>query len=152
MATFNREDYTSFRAVNLRGSGGIRFTSDVDGNQSTLMVKASTDSPRQYYLPDKSGTLPIMGTFSVQLPAIAATTWTQSTIATVAGIRAEDALAVCQNGGASAGYAEVGATSASTSRVFVRAIPGNGNITLVFNNQGAATGYVDWVFSYLAAR
>ena len=71
---------------------------------------------------------------------------------TVSGIRTGDALAVWQNGGASAGYEEVGITSGSTSRILARAYPGQGQITLVFFNFGAATGYVDWNFSYLAMK
>ena len=151
MAVYGDKSYTNFTGVNLKNTAAIRLELD-GGFAGTISVKPAPDASRAWTLPDKSGTFPIMGTFAVQLPAIAATTFTQSTIATVSGIRAEDALAVWHNTGVSAGYAEVGITSASTSRILARAYPGNGNITLVFFNFGAATGYVEWTFSYLAMR
>lgn len=148
MATYGPFNYTSFQGVNLRTSAGIRFPADVSGNESTLSIKASSDTARAWSFPDKSGTLPITGTFGIQLPAIAATTYVQSTIVTVAGIRLEDALTVTRSDqGVSAGYA-----TASTARIFYSAIPGNGNITMSFLNMGAATGYGELCFSYTAAR
>lgn len=144
MATYNKFDYTTFKAVNLRGSGGIRFVGD--GGAGTLIIKASNEGDRQYYLPDKSGTFPIMGTFSVQLPAL--TTAYYSTVATVTGIRSEDALVVMPNKQNSAAYG----FDNGTGVILIAATPGAGQITLYFANLGNGTGYVDRWYSYLACR
>lgn len=147
MATYNGENYTSFKGVNLRNTGAIRLEMD-GGFNGSVSVKASPDASRAWQFPDKSGTFPIMGTFAVQLPT--ATKAIYSTIVTVSGIRAEDALVVQLNGANNAsttyGFGN------STGIILVNSIPGNGNITLFFSNPGNATGYVDLRASYLAAR
>lgn len=132
MATYNGKNYTTFSNVNLRG-GSLRTESE-DGYVLTL--------------PAKTGTMPISGTFSVQLPAVAATTFAYSTIVTVSGIRVEDALTVTRSDqGVSASYA-----TTSTAKIFYSAVPANGSITLNFVNLGAATGYTEHVFSFTASR
>lgn len=151
MTTFNNNDFTGFKGVNLKGSTQIRIHGD--GFSGTMKADLSEGVDRAWTFPNKSGTFPIMGTFRIQLPAIAASTQIQSTIATVAGIRAEDALTVQVNQGVSAGYGDMGGiTSGGTARILATAFPGNGNITLTFFNLGVATGYVDLVCSYLAVR
>lgn len=151
MATYGGQDYTSFRAVNVRGSTNFRMESGAAAG--TIKVDLSEGLDRAYTFPNKSGTFPIMGSFAIQLPALGVGTSVQSTIATVAGIRAEDALVVMVNGGVSAGYGALTGAGA-TQRIIYQALPGNGNITVSFLNYGAATGtgYVELVCSYLAVR
>lgn len=151
MADYNGQSMTNFRAVNLRGS--IQLRVDASPAAGTIKADLSEGLDRAWTLPNKSGTFPIMGSFAIQLPAIAATTQIQSTVATVSGIRAEDALTVIVNKGASAGYGDMNnVTSGGTARILATAFPGNGNITLTFFNLGVATGYVELVCSYLAVR
>ena len=143
--------YFNIASAGLRlGTGYVSLHSR--NTEGTLSTSASLETARAWALPDVSGTMPIMGSFAVQLPSLAATTYTQSTIVTVSGIRLGDALAVWHNGVVTSTYDEVGITSAATSRILARAMPGNGSITLVFFNAGAASGYVQWIFSYLAMR
>ena len=148
MAVYGNQNFTSFTAVNLKGTTAIRFAADVAGNESTLSVRPSLDAARAWSFPDKSGTFPIMGTFRVQIPALT-TNWF-STIVTVSGIRAEDALIVQFNGpgvtGTTYGFAS------STGYIMSQVIPGNGNITIQLNNIGNSTGYLDLTASYLAMR
>lgn len=144
------QSFTNFRAVNLRGSTVMRLQADAVGG---TMSVAHLEADRAWSFPDKSGRFPIMGTFAVQLPAIAATTQIQSTTVTVSGVRTEDGLAVWLNRGTTAGYGDLNnVTSGGTSRILVRGEPGAGNITLYFFNLGVATGYVEYVCSYLAVR
>ena len=151
MANFGGFNYPTFNGVNLKNSAYIRL--QINENVGTFTVSESyNDTSRAWNFPNKSGTFPIMGTFAIQLPAIAATTYVQSTIATVSGIRTEDALTVLINRGVTAGYGAVHQSSAITSRILAMAEPGNGQITLHFFNAGAATGYVEWICSYLAMR
>lgn len=150
MATIGNQDYTNFRAVNLRGSSVIRLQAGAVGG--TVRVD-HMEADRAWSFPDKSGRFPIMGTFAVQLPAIAASTQIQSTVVTVSGIRTEDGLAVWLNKGTSGGYGDLNnVTSGGTSRILVRGEAGAGNITLYFFNLGVATGYVEYICSYLAVR
>lgn len=151
MATFNGQDYTSHQGVNLTGTAALRF--EGVGVNGTLKADLGDGTSRAWQLPNKSGTMPIMGTFAIQLPAIAATTQVQSTTVTVSGIRTEDGLSVIVNKGTSAGYGAVNnGASGATARILATAYPGDGNITLTFFNLGVATGYVELVCSYLAVR
>ena len=149
MAFYGGESFTNFRAVNLRGSTVVRLQA---GAVAGTVRVDHMEADRAWSFPDKSGRFPIMGTFAVQLPSIAAATTHYSTIVTVAGVRSEDGLAVWLNGGVSAGYGDIGPTSGGTARILWRASPGAGNITLAFLNTGSTTGYVEWVCSYLAVR
>lgn len=137
MATYEGKDFTSFRNVNLRGTNTERGSVRSEENGEEGVVKLTI----------KDGTAPISGTFAIQIPAIAATTSVTSTIATVAGIRAEDGLTVSLQGGTSAGYG-----TTTTAKILYSAIPGNGSITLNFVNLGAATGYTEHVIAYTAVR
>ena len=151
MSSIGGQNYTSFSGVNLKGTAAIRFAAD-GGFESTLSIAQSLDAARAYRLPDKSGTFPIMGTFRVQFPTITATTNIFSTVVTVTGIRAEDALVVQLNQGVSAGYDVLAVGSGATARILNAAVPGNGQITLGFLNNGLTTGYADLIYSYLAMR
>ena len=144
------QNYTNFPAVRLRGSASLRIAAT--GGEATFSID-HLEADRAYTFPDKSGRFPIMGTFAIQLPAIAAGTSTQSTIATVTGIRTEDGLGVWLNRGVTAGYGEMNSiTSGGTARILAYSSPGAGNITLTFFNYGVATGYVELVYSYVAVR
>lgn len=152
MATIGGQDYTGLRAINLRGSTKLRLEGD-GGFAGTLSVRAAQDSSRAWTFPDKSGTFPIMGTFAVQLKGPGAAENSFSTIVTVSGIRAEDALLVQLNRGSpSSGYDLIGANSGATAFILTSAKPGNGNVTLMFYNALGATSYVDLQCSYLAMR
>lgn len=147
MAIYGGENFTNFKGVNFKNTAFIRVEGD-GGVASTFSVKPSQDAGRAYIFPDKSGSIPIMGTFQVQLPSIAEVHY--STAVTVSGIRAEDALIVQFNGvgvaGTTYGFEQ------STGYILKQAVPGNGSIKLYFHNLGNATGYTDMTMSYLACR
>lgn len=147
MATYGKQDFTSFRAVNIRSSVAFRFAADVYGNEATLAVKPSEDTANQWYFPAKNGTFPIMGTFVVQIPANAGLVTALSTLVTVSGIRAEDAVVVQFNKGVSAGYNLI-----NTAYIILSASPGNGNILLTYMTGGGGTAYLEQICSYLAVR
>ena len=151
MSTKGGFDYTGLRGVDLKNTAAIRLQSD-GGYTGTVSMAASADADRAYRFPDKSGTFPIMGTFNVQFPTITSTSNTFSTIVTVAGIRAEDAVVVMLNSGISAAYSVVGMGSGATARILNSVTPGNGNVTLGFINNGLTTVYSDLIYSYLAVR
>lgn len=151
MASYGNANYTNFHGVNLKDTAAIRFAAD-GGFESTLSIAQSLDAARAYRLPDKSGTFPIMGTFRVQFPTITSTSNVFSTVVTVAGIRAEDALVVQLNSGVSAGYDVLAVGSGVTARILNAVTPGNGQITMGFLNNGLTTGYADLIYSYLAMR
>ena len=146
--------YTNFENVRLygttSGTGNIRFAGQ-NASEGTLTI-TTLDGARYWELPNKSGRFPIMGSFAIQVPAIAATTSMQSTVVTVGGITAPDALVVQVNGGTSAGYGAINQGGGGSARVLFQALPGAGNITLTFVNLGTATGYTEYVCSYLAMR
>ena len=139
------ENYTGFSGVNLKNTAAIRLEMD-GGFAGTISAKRSSDASREWILPDKSGTLPIMGTFAVQLPAGVAAFF--SSAVTVSGIRAEDAVIVGLTTPASIGYD----FDNSTAYILNSVRPTNGGLTLFFQNLGNATGYIELVGSYLAVR
>lgn len=147
MATYNKQDYTGHRGVNLNGSTAIRFDSGFAAG--TMKADLSEGLDRAYQLPNKSGTFPIMGTFAVQLPGLTSTTNQYSTIVTVSGIRVEDGLMVQPNKGVSAGYSLSGA--GGTARILLSAEAQNGAILLTYFNQ-ATTAYAELVYTYSAVR
>ena len=144
MATFGGQDYTNFRAVSLRGSVNLRFA--VDAAAGTLRADLSEGLDRAYTLPNKSGTLPISGTFTVNLGVVAAND-ILSTNVTVSGIRAEDAIVTSiQNmtttGIGTRGFVFIGGCSA-----------GNGGVHMTFvNATDTGTIYKDIVIAYTAVR
>lgn len=154
------KNFTNFQNVRVVGSVGsgtgvIRFVEgggSSTGDEGTLTILA-LEASRSWYLPDKSGTFPIAGSFAIQLPSIGANTNIQTTVVTVGGIRTSDALVVTVNGGTSAGYGAINnGASGATSRILFQALPGAGNITISFVNLGVATGYVEFICSYAAMR
>lgn len=149
MATYGGFNYTNFNAVNLKTTGGLRFNLD-GGKAGTLSVKASVDANRQWYLPDKSGNIGITGTFTVNLPIVAATS-TYSTNVTVAGVRAEDAM-VCsvQN----IYYTNTLSNFANNSLPLLAGCKcGNGGVNLTFINPSTTgTIYEDLVLAYTIVR
>lgn len=148
----NLRIFGSATTTGLRGSTGIVRFAGLNANEGTLTI-TTLDGDRYWELPNKSGRFPIMGSFAIQLPLISATTDMQSTVVTVGGITAVDALVVQVNGGTSTGYGAVNlGASGATSRILFRALPGAGNITLTFANLGVSTGYVEYVCSYVAVR
>lgn len=148
MATYNGQDFTTFRGVNTRATIALRFAADVAGNESTLSVRPSQDTARAYFFPDKSGTFGITGTFSVDLPIVASSGYL-STIVTVAGIRAEDALLITPMNNGAAGAI----VSARGVALIGDAQAGNGNITINFVNAFAtATIARTSTFAYTAMR
>lgn len=147
--TFGKNNYTGFQAVNLKGSGGILFGIN-DANQGTISINsASLEASRNWNLPDKSGVFPISGTFAVQLPAALGNNVWFSTLATVSGIRAEDALTVSFQGEESTSY---GYGGTSTKYILLAGKPLNGQIQLDFYNLGQGTGYTRQIYSYTAVR
>ena len=152
MATYGGFNYTNFKAVNLRTTGALRLEMD-GGFAGTLAAKASPDTDKQWYLPDKSGSIGITGTFTVNLPAItgllAAGTDVYGTNVTVTGVRAEDAI-VCT-------IQNMIATGASTTNRGVALLggcqAGNGGVYLTFVNPTAsATVYKDIIMAYTIVR
>ncbi len=145
MATYGGFNFTSFKGVNLKNTAAIRVESD--GKIGTLAVKESMDTDKQWFLPDKSGTLPIAGTFNVSLPVIAAGTFYRTAI-TVSGLRTEDGIVVTiqgdplKNAGAIQNPAQL-----------VAAQPANGSITLTFACLGGTTtAYQEIPCAYVAVR
>lgn len=146
MATIGGQDYTGFRAVNLRGSTSVRIAA---GNAAgTISADLTEGLDRAWTFPNKSGRFPIMGTFRVQFPTAVGAFF--STIVTVSGIRVEDALVVQLNGPGAAGLTY--GFAQSTGYIITQAIPNNGSVTLQMQNLGNATAYVDLTGSYLAVR
>lgn len=96
---------------------------------------------------NRSGTVPIMGTFAVNLPAVAATTVTYSTIVVVPGITANHAVVVQDQGAVSGATANA---VGSTARIINLVQPQDGQITVTYTNQGAAANATDRVYSYIA--
>ena len=142
MATYGGFNYTNFKAVNLRTTGGIRFEMD-GGFGGSLAVTPGTEANKQWYLPDKSGKLGVTGTFTVNLPIVAATS-TYSTNVTVSGVRTEDAM-VCsvQN----IYYTNALSNFANNSLPLLAGCKcGNGGVNLTFINPSTtATIYEDLV-------
>ena len=144
MANFGGFNFTGFRGVNLKNTAIIRV--DSDGVAGTLAMK-ELDTARQWFLPNKSGTFPISGTFTINLPAIVAGDFSRTAVA-VTGIRTEDAVLVTIQGdplknlGAIQNPAQLIATSA-----------GNGSLTLTFASLGGTTtAYQDIICAYTSVR
>jgi hypothetical protein len=78
MATYNGSQYTDFQNVNLKGSGtgstvGFPNTPGAlrikfNGFASTVSIGTATlDQPFAISFPNKSGTMPVSGTFGIDL-------------------------------------------------------------------------------------
>lgn len=143
MAVYGDKSYTNFTGVNLRNTAAIRLEMD-GGFAGTIGAKVGAEASRAWTLPDKTGVIPIMGTFAVQIPAGVAAFF--STAVTVTGIRVEDALVAQLNENQGYNFDN------STAYVLISATPRNGSVLLSFNNPGNATGYVELGVSYLVMR
>lgn len=154
MATMNGGDFTSFRNINARGQvqgslpGMFRVEANTGGFASTISVNNTyTDQSFAINFPNKSGTMPISGTFAVQLGVVAS--GYLETMVTVAGIRSEDAF-VCQ-------IQNMGGTTVTASTrtypLIAGARPQNGYVYLTFvNPSGTSTVFSDMVMAYTAMR
>ena len=146
-------NFTNFQNVRVRGTGGnpgvVQFLA-TNALESTLSVNTSyQDSNYQWTLPAKSGVFPISGTFSVDIPVIAAASYALDTIVTVAGIRAEDGVTITPlNNGATGAL-----MSARGYAMPINVVPGNGNLTITFANPLAtATIFRTAIYAYTAVR
>lgn len=148
MANYGGFNFTGFQGVNLKNTAAIRFGQSGSDLAGTLSVKSDDEGSRSWVLPAKSGSLPISGTFTIQLPAASAVYF--STAVTVSGIRVEDGITVTLS-------ERTGATgyvfgTQGTAYVLERAQAANGSINLFFRNPGNATGYIELVGAYTAVR
>lgn len=146
MSNFAGKNFTTFQNVNVRGKDRDNpgtFKVEGGGFHGTASVNTTyLDKDVQWTLPAKSGGIPISGTFSVDFPAIAATTFAFSTAITVSGLRVEDGVTVTLNG-----------ALASTARILVGAVPTADTLTLYFVNIGsAANGLYSVTGAYTAYR
>ena len=147
MPWFSGQPYTGFRGVNLKGSTYIRLEGG-GATAGTLTFDSSENISRAWRFPNKSGTFPVSGTFTVGLPAIAASSYGETAV-TVSGIRREDALVVTiQNLG--------GTTVTATNRTYpfiAGARAENGYTYLTFYNPSTtATTAAEIVLAYAAVR
>lgn len=142
MATFGGFDFTGLRGVNLKNTAAIRFEGD-GGLASTLRFQSSPYASRAHTLPDRSGILPVAGTFALNLPAVSGFT---ETAVTISGMTREDIVSVT--------IRDMGNT-VTTSRgfpVLIGARPESGYLYLTFASTGTASLYADLVMSYVVAR
>lgn len=145
MATYSGQDYTSFRAVNVRGS--VQFRIEGVDSAGTIKADLSEGLSRAWTLPNKSGTFPIMGTFTVNLPVIVAGDFARTTVS-VTGIRTEDAVMVTIQGDP---LKNAGAIQNPAQLIAVAA--GNGSLGLTFASLGGTTtAYQDIICAYTAVR
>lgn len=145
MANYSGFNFTNFVGVNLRGTANLRFA--VDAAAGTFRADLSEGLDRAYVFPNKSGTFPISGTFSVNLPAIVANDFARTAV-TVSGIRVEDALVVTVQGDP---LKNAGAIQHPA--VLLAAKAGNGSVTLTFSSpSGTTTAYQDIICAYTAVR
>lgn len=152
MSTIGGKDYTNFRNVRVRGqgtpqssngaAGTVDFVDATGAVEGTLSIGSNLDAGRAWSFPNRSGRFTTGGTFTVDFPAIAATTFTFSTVVTVTGITAQDGITVTSMD-----------ALATTARILVGAAPGAAQITLYFVNIGAAAnGLYSQKFAYTATR
>lgn len=95
----------------------------------------------------RSGSVPIMGTFAVNLPLITSTTPFYSTAVVVTGLTANHAISVQDMGLVSGATANA---TASTARILFSAQPQDGQVTLTYLNNAATVNAGDKVYSYIA--
>ncbi len=146
MSVFKKFNFTGFRGVFLKNTAAVRLPLD-GGFNGTVSIPAGAEADQAWTFPLKSGTFPIMGTFGIQLPALVGAHY--STIVTVTGIRAEDAVMVQFNGpatGTTYGFEQ------ATGFIVKQVIPQNGGLRIYIQNPGNSTVYTDMVMSYLAVR
>ena len=139
------QPYTGFRGVNLKGTTYIRLEGGTGATSGTLTFDSSEGVDRAWRFPNKGGTFPISGTFTVNLAAVSANALAE-TLVVVSGIRAEDALTLTIMSG----------QTTITTRGFVlpvMASPANGQIAITFQNvTGTATTAQSMILGYTAVR
>lgn len=156
MATIGGADFTNFRNVRVRGTvgnsssapGAIRIVA-TNALESTLSVNTTyQDSSYTWTLPAKSGLMGVSGTFTVDVPALAAASIQQTTVV-ISGIRAEDGFLVNAVSGA---YE----TAVTTNRGVLSVLSGRPTNTgvelIIFNPSGTATGASTITCAYTAFR
>lgn len=99
-------------------------------------------------VPGRAGSVPIMGTFIVNLPLITSTTAIYSTAVTIANMTPDYALSVMNMGAVSGASSN---NSGSTARILYSVQPQVGQVTLTYINTGVTVNASDIVYSYLAA-
>lgn len=149
------KNFTNFENLRLKGNklpGSGQVAAEIrlsdgssSGTEATLSIGATTlDASRAWILPNRSGRFCTMGSFSVDFPSIAATTFSFTTQVTVSGITAQDIITITPNATMAAN---------STARIFSGATPGAGVINLYFTNIGsAANGLYSQVYAFTATR
>lgn len=149
MATYGANDYTTVKALNMRGSGGIRVGGFDGGGAGTLYLGATTnEGARAWGFPDKSGTFGISGSFTVNLPAISANGYLSTTVTGLTNVRAEDALIIVPQTGSG-----VAVASARGAVVITEVQPQNGGAILLFwNITGTATIPQTNAYAFTAVR
>lgn len=154
MATIGGADFTNFRNVRVRGTvgnsssapGALRVVA-TNALESTLSVNTTyQDNSYQWTLPAKSGGIPIMGTFTLHLPAVSAGSYYETAVV-ISGIRAEDAF-----------FASLmtpnETITTNRGRVFYNgaSISNSGVTMLFFNPTATATVYGAHTVAYVAFR
>ena len=143
-------NYTNFSNLRAKGTGGnpgvYRFVIG-SGFEGTLSVDSTyVDADQAYTLPAKTGTMPIAGTFTVQLAAIGAGSLSETSV-TVSGIRAEDGLTCTVQDTFNT------VTSNRPQAFLAGAAPANGGIHMSFYNPtGTATIANTLICGYTAIR
>lgn len=147
----NGQNFTNFQNVRVGSGpkpGAIRVVAASD-LESTLSVNTTyQDANYAWTLPAKSGLVGVSGTFTVNLPAISAGSYTETAVV-VAGLRAEDGLVCSMMNNA---YE----TIITTNRGFImlgQARPSATGIDMVFLNPTATATVVESpIIAYTAFR
>lgn len=150
MSNYGGFNFTGFGGVNLKNTAAIRFANNSGtsiNTAGTIAIPNDDEGDRAWTFPAKSGTFPIMGTFTVSVPVIAAGAFSRTAV-TISGIRTEDGVVVTvqgdplKNAGATQNPAQLIAASA-----------GNGSLTLTFASLGGTTtAYQEVPCAYVAVR
>ncbi len=129
------------------GTGGIRMTTAGSSPYSTITLDSTyMDQDTAYQFPAKSGKFGISGTFTVDVPGIAAYAIEESLV-TVAGIRAEDGLVATMQSMSTTGIGTRGFSFLGAAN------PENNGIYMTFINPTlTATLYTQHIIAYTAVR
>lgn len=96
---------------------------------------------------NRNEAVPTQGTFAVQIPAVAATTFAFQTIVILANMLPNDVVSVTNITPAASTYGVE-----TTAKILFAVAPQNGQLLMRFINIGAATGYTEHVFAYTTSR
>ncbi len=97
----------------------------------------------------RSGSVPIMGTFAVNLPLITSTTPTYSTTVVIPLITANHAIVVQDMGLVSGATAN---STGSSARILFSVQPQDGAVVMTYVNNAATVNAGDKVYSYIATK